>query len=664
MNMTIRNTFIALAAMLLAPPAALHSAAAIAAAPNLLSPVDGIEITDVASYFRWSPMPDVTHFEIQIARDREFRDICKTKQTLNKGYHKNLYFPKDILPVGAYFWRVRAMGNGRPGPWSEVFRVRANAEHPVAPDVVRKIGPETPLFLMRSRTWDPLKHSEHVKEIIPAGLDRVIIVDDLALASERVFERARKYQELGLDFVIWNNRCQVPLSTIEYLFQHFSHCIGTAEGEHFSGMYWERGPEGNLAECDFVHRAWTFCAKYGRFYFFADGDGGSYRWPVFAQREKETLLHYRRNIVLMFKTTNGDLALHSYGAVQGLMAAGYVENCGTWVDEWIWPECGFGKLGEIIPPGQIWANRRAVGTRQCPWTYDIQMWLMGIASGSTVFHLESAHQWGPDGSAATNYPRFFLPFVKAVVEHHLIPSRAAFLDSIRLAVNPDPALTQGKHNKQYAGGYAFLRDLYAIQAPGDQDLIANNSRYGIVCLLPPGTTHRPGRATRILDQHDLLDVPRALSLFDTAYPKRFAGDAFMWECDGTVIVTNCNENQDIDQRFEMPLDTGPVRRLVGTVGVHQYLIGKIEKSGGFWFQANGEYLDHLVSLRIASMLALRLVDRPCRRSFLPPRHGVRPVPQGAHVNPGSCDAWAGHYPLITIASCLRQPAGIVTSCTR
>lgn len=214
--------------------------------------------------------------------------------------------------------------------------MNVNADHPVLPEVVRKISPESPLFLMRSRTWDPIKYPGNVRGIIPSGLERVIIVDDLDLASEKVIERAKKYQELGVDFVVWNNRCQVSLATLEYVFQTFSHCLGTAEGEHFSGMYWEKGPEGNLAECDFVHRAWTLCAKYGRFYFFADGDGGGYRWPGFAERVKETLERYRRNIVPMFKATNGDMALHSYGAVQGLMASGYVDNCGTWVDEWIW----------------------------------------------------------------------------------------------------------------------------------------------------------------------------------------------------------------------------------------------------------------------------------------------------------------------------------------
>ena len=587
-----------LTTLLLTPVAAQHGTAATSEAPTLLSPVNGMEITDVASFFRWSSTPDVTRFEIQIARDREFRDIYKTKQTLNKGFHKNLYFPKDILPVGTFFWRVRALGAGEPGSWSGVFRVRVNAEHPIAPEVARKIGPETPLFLMRSRTWDPLTHSEHVKEIIPPGLERVIIVDDLALASAKVFERAKKYQELGLDFVIWNNRCQVPLSTIEYLFQHFSHCIGTAEGEHLDGITWEKGPEGNLSESDFVHRAWTLCAKYGRFYFFADGDAGSYRWPSFVQRDREFFARYPRNIVPMFKTTKGDLALHSCGAVQGLMAAGYAENCGTWVDEWVWPECGFGKLGEIIPPEQTWANRRKVGTKQCPWTYDIQMWLMGIASGSTVFHLESAHQWGPDGAAAKNYPRFFLPFVKAVVERRLIPSRAAFLESVRVAVNPAPELTKGKHQKQYTGGYAFLRDLYALKAAGDQELIPNNSRYGIICLLPPGAACLNPH-TQVVAQEQLLAPRQAQEIFNRAYSQRFNGDAFMWECDGTVIVTDSNENQDITQRFDMPFDKSLVRALRGTIGVHQYLIGKFAENGrGFWFQTNGEYPDRDVALAV------------------------------------------------------------------
>ena len=568
-------------------------------APKLRSPINGMQLTDVATYFQWETVSGCSNFVIQVARDAAFNDRVKERRTVNKGYHKNLYFPKDVLPAGGYYWRVRAMRGDNAGPWSEARTMTVNADHPVLPNVVREISSARPLFLMRSRTWDPIKYPSNVKRIIPAGLERVIIVDDLAMASEKVIERAQKYQELGVDFLIWNNRCQVSLATLEYVFQNFSHCIGTAEGEHFSGMYWEKGPEGNLAECDFVHRAWTLCAKYGRFYFFADGDGGHYRWPGFAEREKETLKQYRRNIVPMFKTTNGDMALHSYGAVQGLMASGYVENCGTWVDEWIWPCCGFGKLGELIPQEKIWENRRKVGTKQCPWVYDIQMWLMGIVSGSTVFHLESAHQWGPEGKGASHYDRVFLPFVKAVVEQHLIPSREAFLENIKVAVASNLEMAKGKHEKQYTGGFAYLSELYALKAKGDQELIPNDSRYGIVCLLPPGALCLSEKSY-VVQQEQLLVPGKAKEIFSRAYPQRFSGDAFMWACDGTVIITDSNENRDISQRFDVPLEKGFVHALSGTIGVHQYLVAKIAKDGqSLWFQTNSEDTDRDIVLSLS-----------------------------------------------------------------
>jgi len=301
----------------------------------------------------------------------------------------------------------------------------------------------------------------------------------------------------------------------------------------------------------------------------------------------------------MFKTTNGDMALHSYGAVQGLMASGYVEHCGVWADEWIWPCCGFGKLGEIIPEDKIWETRRKLGTKQCPWVYDIQMWLMGIASGSTVFHLESAHQWSPEGKGQPQYRRVFLPFVKAVVERQLIPSRQAFLDSIKIAVPGNMDLAKGKHQKLYTGGFAYLKDLYALKDKGDREFIPNDSRYGIVCLLPPGAACL-NQNTRIVPQEQLMDVARAKDTFNLACPQRFTGDAFMWECDGTVIVTNTNENQDIPQKFAMPLEKGPVRSLDGTIGVHQYLVGKNAKDGkSFWFQANSEYPDRDIVLTVS-----------------------------------------------------------------
>ena len=557
--------------------------------PTLLSPRDGMEITDVASYFEWLPMPGISRYDLQVAKDPEFAQLHLVKRTKDKGYHKHLYFPKDLLPAGTYWWRVRPVrDDGGEGSWSTAARVQVNAVHSVAQALVRPISAARPLFLMRNRAWNPLTQAAHIDATFPAALRQILVVDDLALAGPGVFARAQKYQELGLDFVIWNDRCQVSLATIEYLFQNFSHCLGTAEGEHFSGMYWEKGPEGNLAERDFIERAWILCAKYGRTYFFADGDGGTYRWPIFARHQQAYLDRYPANLVAMFKTTNAELALHSYGSVQGLMAAGRVANCGVWADEWIWPCFGFGKLGEIIPDADIWAHRRKMGTKLCPWSYDIQIWLMGIVGGATVFHLESAHQWDASGKGAKNYQRYFLPFVTAVVAKQLIPRREAFLAATKLAVVTDPSLAKGQHHSAYGPPFAFLDRMYAIKDRGGREIIPNNGRYGIVSILPPGAD-RSQLMGPAIPLAELQDPTAAQARFDAVYPQRFTGEAFMWECDRTVIMTNTNENQDIDQAFSMPLDCAPVTKMTGIAEVHRYLIGKIaEDRRSFWFQTNAE----------------------------------------------------------------------------
>jgi len=593
------------------PPTATHLNHTEPSGPTPTAPRADMVVSDIALSFAWSAVDDATHYDVEIARDSDFKEQVRLRRQPSSGYHRHSYRPKDLLAPGTYHWRVRAVLAGQHGgAWSATTRLEIVPTGDLLAEPVRVISPERPLFLMRSRVWDPVAASQHVSAIIPASLRGVIVVDDIALASGRVIERAQRYQDLGLDFVIWNNRCQVPLPTIEYLFQRFSHCIGTAEGEHFSGMYWEKGPEGNLAELDFVRRAWALCAKYGRLYFFADGDGGSFRWPTFAERERERLERYHRHLVLMFKTTNGDMALHSYGAIQGFGVAGTVANTGVWVDEWIWPISGFGKLGEFVPPEKTWERRRAVGTRECPWIYDIQMWLMGIASGTTVFHLESAHQWGRDGKGAAHYERVFLPFMRAVVERQLIPSRAAFRGQVRVAVTSDPALATGKHHKRYTGGVAYLQDLYALTGPGDQEFIPNNSRYGIVCLLPPWVTSLPG-ATLVVPQAQLADPAQARAVFDAAYPPRGTGEAFTWTCDGTVIVTNCHENRDLAQDFRLPLKHALVRGIGGTIGVHQYLVAKLATDGrSCWLQANGEYSERDLRLEIACTKQPRVTATP------------------------------------------------------
>jgi hypothetical protein len=602
-------------------------------APQLLAPRDRMEMTDIAAHFLWTPVPGCDRYEIQIARDPDFKDLYATRRTKDVRYHEQRFLPKDVPPAGSYHWRVRATPEGREGPWSAAFRVSVNANHPISDTIVQPIGPENPVFLMRNRAWDPVKSQGNLREIIPAGLERTIVPDDIfiGLATEEALARARAYEKLGVNFVVWNNRARVPLAWLEYLFQNFPHCIGTAEGEHFWSWYWERGPEGNVSEWDYVPRAWALCAKYGRYYFIGDGEAVTYKWTQISQQYAREIRQYRKTLVPMFKSTIGHVALHSIGAVEGLMAAGWVENSGFWADEFVWGECGFGKTGEILP-------KPDATDRQCPYSYDLQMWLMGIAAGSTVFHLESAHQWTADGRGEANYRRYYLPFVSAVVRRGLIPSRQAFLESLTLAVACDPARALVKHGNKYDNGFGFLNELYALKRTPFQEIIPDTSRYGIVALLPPGAECL-NRKTQVIPQEQLLAPGKAAELFNRAYPERFQGEAFQWECDGTVLVTNSRENEECRQPFSMRLKRGPVARIGGAVEIHQVLVGKIAKDGlSLWLHANFGFESH----------ATRNVPNPDRVLRLELDCASEPqvavTPPAAKVE-GTWDPVAKHYAL-------------------
>jgi hypothetical protein len=574
--------------------------------PQLLCPANGMKMTDVATYFRWVPVQDCQDYDIQIARDAYFNAIYKEKQTRNVTYHEDSYFPKNALPAGNYWWRVRGIVQGQKGPWSKSFSLNVNDDHSLAGEVIRPLGPDRPIFLMRVRDTDVPKFGDNLKKLFPIGSAQVVVPDDINIweGSDKALTTARKYEDMGVDFVVWNNRARMPLSLLEYLFQNFKHCIGTAEGEHFWSYGWEKGPEGNISEWDYVDRAFIICGKYGRRYFIADGENGNYKWTVLGVDYKDQFIRYHRNIVPMYKTNISNVALHSLGAVEGLMASGYVDNCGFWDDQFIWPAAHFGKLGEI---DTHWSE----ATDLCPPAFDVQCWLMGVASGATAFQLESAHQWTDQGHAAENYTKFYLPFVQAVVNHHLLPSRKAFLSSIKIAVDCDYNRAKSPHHDVFEPDFSFLTRLYSLKHRPSQEIIPDNSRYGLICLLPPGASCL-NMQTQVISQEDLSQTAAAVGIFNKAYPARFQGEAFMWECDGTVVITNSNENQDINQAFHLPFDAAfPIQAITGDIGVHQYLIGKSENNGrNFWFQVNGQDPGRPLKLKFTCHSNPAVVSKP------------------------------------------------------
>ena len=114
----------------------------------------------------------------------------------------------------------------------------------------------------------------------------------------------------------------------------------------------------------------------------------------------------------------------------------------------------------------------------------------------------------------------------------------------------------------------------------------------------------------------------------------------MWECDGTIIVTNCRENEESLQAFAMKLDRGPVTRIRGQVAIHDYLVGKMAKDGqSLWFQTNFGF-DSQSTRTIPNPDRLLKLELEC-----PAEPKVTVTPASAKVE-GKWDAKARCYSLI------------------
>jgi hypothetical protein len=579
-----------------------------AVSPSLDAPLDGSTITDVASFFRWEPVAGCSQWQLQIATDAQFQNLYQPNLALprtltitdKKDFWFNEYFPRTILPAGTYYWHVATLIDGKLGEWSPTWSVTVNSDHSINP-LIRPLTPDRPVFLMRQDDLSLITApTAALKGDFPADLNGLIVPDDTKMwkGNAVALAEAQRWNDLGIDFTIWNNRARAPLSFLEYCFQHFPHCLGTAEGEHSWSYHWERGPEDNVAEWDYVTRAFVLCGKYGRFYFEAEPEPSAYNWTFIPQDLKADYGTYHAYVVPMHKSTESHVPLHSVGAVEGMMLSGLVDNCGCWADQFVWPIANFGKLGELNIP-------ETSSTALCPPTFSVQQWLVGIMGGATAFQLESGHQIGPNGDPKASFSRVYLPFVQAVYSHHLLPSRAMFLNGVKVAVVGNVGYARKPHHNFYGGDFAYFNDIYALKRTSTQEEIPNNARYGILPILPDGTTRIPNSSAQIIPEATMAQPGVALQTLDDAYPKIDGGDAFQWFCDGSVIITNSYENEDINETFSMPVSGNVVKTLSGTVQVHQYIVGKVAKDGAsFWFQTNSEFADRTLSI------ALQCTSRP------------------------------------------------------
>jgi len=112
---------------------------------QLLSPANGCTGCKVRpASFSWSPWPNATVYEFQLARDYEFKQMLATATTTTTGYEYNGTLDYST----SYFWRVRVLqvkGQDIPSDWSAVFTFQT--EPAPAPPAPAPAEPSTPLWV-------------------------------------------------------------------------------------------------------------------------------------------------------------------------------------------------------------------------------------------------------------------------------------------------------------------------------------------------------------------------------------------------------------------------------------------------------------------------------------------------------------------------------------
>jgi len=86
-------------------------------APRLVTPKGGLSTTDHTQTFGWDLDFQADHYEIQIARDYNFRNVVAVASTTATSYTRT-------LSTGSYYWRVRCIRNDVESKWSQKRSLR------------------------------------------------------------------------------------------------------------------------------------------------------------------------------------------------------------------------------------------------------------------------------------------------------------------------------------------------------------------------------------------------------------------------------------------------------------------------------------------------------------------------------------------------------------
>jgi hypothetical protein len=575
------------------------------------------------------------------------------------------YMPKNLLPSGTYYWRVRAEdGNG--SAWSTSTRFVVNDDHE-ASSLVYALGSDSPLFtfdmFFGSGTEPLLGKIPAIRSSFPESIRSHIAyaIHCEAIGQDPTHDDGFDGNLLDLIKPIADSGVQImiksggpdkdfqqfaDLTEVEEIYKQYPNVIGLVLGETF----WDFIDSEDNATIRDLHLQWykrsfQLSAKYGRLVIWGNGNDEHFVWDKFLGEENSTnpwmtpaeFESVAKNLVIAPKNNIPFGHFHAESAVMGAWLAGRTQQWGVWSEGWAWGSIGYDKLFGDQLKGD--ANDPDFSTM--PYNIWLQMKLAGLSQGATVFHFggessvvewgeydavndrfnlgdheylnQSTAFWDMSGNEHPSLQRYVVPFMKAVVEHGLIPSKSEVLDKLQLAVTaPAPEISKGSalDYGSYAPlfiatnelpGYISIAEAMTddpeveyyelIPNANRRELLRDNGRHYATPILPYPANSLSDNTT-IISLSDANTTEAFQALIDPLYPETQHNTAWVVQLKGRLYVSNGLENTNENRSFSVSVEN--FGNLSGTIQPHTYLLGKSTEEN-LWLMSNacgkGAYTD-------------------------------------------------------------------------
>ena len=454
---------------------------------------------------------DFSSPEIDIVHSSPINTYPEAKNEF-KRWTQMSYMPYELLPPGTYYWRVSLSDADA---WSEPISFTINDDHTPG-EMVRELSPTAPLF-----TFDMFfdSGSEGVVSALPAihqsFPESVQPYVGFAIHNEPIglhpaydggfdgsfAEFLQPYADANVPIIIKTGGPDkdfqqfVDLAELEHIFKTQPNVIGLLEGETFwdfidatPGTY-DYQPTFYANQVTWYRRSIQLARKYGRFVVVGNGNDEDFVWDHYLGEEDSEqpwmqpteIQAAAANIIPTAKNNIPFGYYHAESAAMGAWLSGQTQQWGVWSEGWAWGSIGYGSL---FGP-QLVGDAADPDFSSMPYNLWIQMKLAALSQGATYFHFggeSSVVEWG-EYDASTGYfvtdedevlkqstafwdmegtehpalQRYIVPFMQAVVEQQLIPTKDAVLEQVKIAVASPPV----ESNKGSAMDYGIYGPLYS-----------------------------------------------------------------------------------------------------------------------------------------------------------------------------------------------------------